>query len=154
MAGSGRSRIGISCCPIYQEVIFFYLKMERASSSETFIHIYRTKLRHIPDNLKINLQAYFAKLFATKNTTTKTNIRTRSNLLLQSSPERTTGVYFLSRICIYEFLRTSTNPFRNKTPSRKTVREPWNNPCAEGCASSTEEPFCFRHTTFQTLECI
>jgi len=66
--------------------------METASSSETLIHIYQTKLRHIPDNRKINLQAYFAKLLAPENIITKTNTRTRSNLLLQPMPGRTIEV--------------------------------------------------------------
>ena len=37
----------------YQQGTFFYLKMDTASSSETFTYIYQTKLRHIPDNLNL-----------------------------------------------------------------------------------------------------
>jgi hypothetical protein len=54
--------------------------METASYSETFTHIYQTKLHHIPDNLKINLQAYFAKLLAPENITTKTNTKNKKQL--------------------------------------------------------------------------
>jgi len=66
--------------------------METARSSETFIHIYQTKLSHIRDKLKINLQAYFDKLLAPENIITKTNTRTRGNLLSQPMPGRSTDV--------------------------------------------------------------